>query len=371
MNKNIPAVSIVIPMYNVEKYIGEGLDSILAQTCQDFEVIVVDDCSTDNSCAVVESYIPKFNQHRGGGENRLRLVHSKVNSGSGATPGNIGMRLSRGKYLFFLESDDLMIDNGLETLFKYAEEFQADVVHSDKHYVTDGVTIPKDGWNLRLATKGNFEEVSEVCIMSSDINERVDKFISFKMRWPPWTQLIRRDLLMENNLIFSNLSIAYDVIFTAQLLLAAKTFVLIPDIFYIQRARPTSNSRQSLSTPQIIQKKIGDVLLGIKSFEEIVNKLKPFANAEECKYKLFNFITSLESGYTSQLYKQIPAHLLDEPVRKRIDEIGNNTTLTTFLFSRMNLLTAQLNQQNAVIQQMQAYIQKQNQVIQQLQIQKK
>ena len=64
MNKQIPAVSIIIPMYNAEKYIGECLDSILAQTFTDYEVIVVDDCSTDNSRAVVESYLPKFN---GGG----------------------------------------------------------------------------------------------------------------------------------------------------------------------------------------------------------------------------------------------------------------------------------------------------------------
>ena len=64
MNRKIPAVSIVIPMYNAEKYIGECLDSILAQTFQDYEVIVVDDCSTDNSRAIVQNYLPKFD---GGG----------------------------------------------------------------------------------------------------------------------------------------------------------------------------------------------------------------------------------------------------------------------------------------------------------------
>ena len=72
MKKTIPAVSIIIPMYNAEKYIGECLDSILAQTFQDFEVIIVDDCSTDNSCAIVESYLPKFN--KGGGARRVSFV---------------------------------------------------------------------------------------------------------------------------------------------------------------------------------------------------------------------------------------------------------------------------------------------------------
>ena len=64
LNKTIPAVSIIIPMYNTEKYIGECLDSIFAQTFDDYEIIVVDDCSTDNSCAVVENYIQT---HREGG----------------------------------------------------------------------------------------------------------------------------------------------------------------------------------------------------------------------------------------------------------------------------------------------------------------
>ena len=68
----IPAVSIIIPMYNSEKYIGECLDSILAQTFTDYEVIVVDDCSTDNSRAVVQSYLPKFDE--GGGETQSHLL---------------------------------------------------------------------------------------------------------------------------------------------------------------------------------------------------------------------------------------------------------------------------------------------------------
>jgi len=63
--KTIPAISVIIPMYNTEKYIGECLDSILAQTFTDYEIIVVDDCSKDNSTQIVESYAEKLT--KGGG----------------------------------------------------------------------------------------------------------------------------------------------------------------------------------------------------------------------------------------------------------------------------------------------------------------
>ena len=70
-----PAISVIIPLYNAERYIGETLDSLLAQTFQDFELIVVDDCSTDSSCAVVENYAERF-----GG--RLKLTRMQKKSGS-------------------------------------------------------------------------------------------------------------------------------------------------------------------------------------------------------------------------------------------------------------------------------------------------
>ncbi|MCR5833692.1 MAG: glycosyltransferase family 2 protein [Selenomonadaceae bacterium] len=87
-------VSVIIPLYNVEKYIGEALDSLLAQTFKNFEVIVVDDCSTDSSCAIVENYKEKFN-------GRLTLFHMEENTGSGAMPRNKGLYLSRGEYVTF------------------------------------------------------------------------------------------------------------------------------------------------------------------------------------------------------------------------------------------------------------------------------
>ena len=71
---NQRAISVIIPLYNAEEYVAGCLDSILAQTFQDFELIIVDDCSTDSSCSIVESYILKFN-------GRLKLYHTKKKHG--------------------------------------------------------------------------------------------------------------------------------------------------------------------------------------------------------------------------------------------------------------------------------------------------
>ena len=93
------AVSVIMPMYNTEKYLVESLDSVLMQTFQDFEVILVHDCSTDNSREVAESCLEKF-----GG--RLKIYDNVKNSKAAATR-NRDLQISRGEYVFFFDADDL------------------------------------------------------------------------------------------------------------------------------------------------------------------------------------------------------------------------------------------------------------------------
>ena len=124
-------ISVVIPLYNAEKYVRECIISLLAQTFQDFEVIFVDDCSTDNSVAIVESYAPKF-----GG--RLTLAKMEKNSGSGALPRNKGLSLAKGEYIQFLDADDTLIPTALEELYTLAKEYDADVVYCEKHFMSSG-----------------------------------------------------------------------------------------------------------------------------------------------------------------------------------------------------------------------------------------
>ena len=108
----MPKVSVIVPCYNHGKYLSERLDSILNQTVTDFEVIILDDCSTDNSALVIEAY-SKHNKIS-------HIVHNQVNSGSPFVQWQKGIELAKGEYIWFAESDDFadihFLEKHLETL---------------------------------------------------------------------------------------------------------------------------------------------------------------------------------------------------------------------------------------------------------------
>ena len=131
-NSSSPAISVIIPLYNAEDYLGECIDGILAQTFQDFELIIVDDCSTDSSCEIVESYIPKF-------DGRLKLYHTPKNTGSGVIARNIGLSYASGEYVYNMDNDDLITETALEEMYKLAREYDADVVYCERYYMSSGV----------------------------------------------------------------------------------------------------------------------------------------------------------------------------------------------------------------------------------------
>src|SRR5258707_10731320 len=92
-----PKVSVVIPNYNHARYLRQGVGSVLEQTCQDFELILLDDCSSDDSRSILSSYA---------GDPRVRMEFNEANSGSAFKQWNKGVRLARGKYVWIAESDD-------------------------------------------------------------------------------------------------------------------------------------------------------------------------------------------------------------------------------------------------------------------------
>jgi teichuronic acid biosynthesis glycosyltransferase TuaG len=99
-------ISVIIPLYNAEKFIAETIETVLKQTYQNFEILIVDDCSTDGSVSIVN--------HMAEDDDRIKLIQSDTNFGGPAKPRNIGVEHAKGEYIAFLDADDLWDEKKLE-----------------------------------------------------------------------------------------------------------------------------------------------------------------------------------------------------------------------------------------------------------------
>ena len=113
-------ISIIIPVYNTEKYLKKCLDSIINQTLKSLEIICIDDCSTDNCLHILKEYQLK--------DNRIKIIEQKENKGQGVAR-NLGLNIAEGKYIMFLDPDDWLELNALEILYKKSKETNADIIH--------------------------------------------------------------------------------------------------------------------------------------------------------------------------------------------------------------------------------------------------
>lgn len=120
-------VSVVIPVYNVQNYIKKCLDSVLAQSYKNLELILVDDGSKDDSGSICDTYALK--------DDRIKVIHKKNGGLSDAR--NVGIEQAGGEYITFIDSDDFVAENMIELLYKSMEEHQADVAIGDALHVFD------------------------------------------------------------------------------------------------------------------------------------------------------------------------------------------------------------------------------------------
>ena len=343
------AVSVIIPLYNVEKYIGECLDSLLAQTFTNFEVIVVDDCSTDSSPAIVENYAPKFN-------GRLKLAHMKKNSGGAGFPRNMGIELARGEYIFFLDPDDTITPTALEELYPIAKKFDADVVHCEKWYY-----IPEKFWNnaeyrkqpsINTHPTGEKIFTTKPTVLTDNFERRI---VEYSKRWLTWSvclQFIRRNFIVENEIKFGDFY-CEDLLFTLCEISCAKKYVVAPNIFYNYRSeRENSAVNEKLNVSQNVCKRITALKKGIAYLDKFLNDIDFYSKRPYLKYILFDSFAQEILGYFYEIYAHIPAHALDDLLKK---EFSKDVTpaLRAFIFGSMNvnqLLLFRAQQKVAVLE---------------------
>lgn len=180
-----PKISVIIATYNREKLLQRAIDSVLAQTFKDFELIVVD----DHSDKPPDIKLPD-------GEDRLVAMRLPHNTGYAVRPRNVGIMIARGNYICYLDNDNVYLPNHLEVLYEAITKNQADVVYGDRVYKS---TNPKETkfmgkqsypYDLKQIEQGNYIDTSDILHTIQAIND-IGYWDIFWERKADWLLMVR------------------------------------------------------------------------------------------------------------------------------------------------------------------------------------
>ena len=210
----MPKLSIIIPVYNIEKYISNCLNSILSQSFQDFEVICVNDGSTDNSLLELQKY---RNDER-------VIIIDKKNEGSGVAR-NSALAIARGEYVFFVDGDDWIEENSLQKMVDEADRLKTDIL------VFGGLSYYEDkgqngGYSANKLPKKYLNKVFN----AKDIRKDIFKFPS-----TAWTKLYRREFLQKNDIKFQEIKVGQDQLPFFHSMILAERIAILPKNLYCYR----------------------------------------------------------------------------------------------------------------------------------------
>jgi len=147
-------VSVITPMYNAKEFIAETIQSVLEQTYQNWEMIIVDNCSTDNCKEIVTGFIKK--------DNRIRLIELEYNSGGPARPRNIGLDNAKGEYVAFLDADDTFIIEKLSLQIDYMKKNNLNFCSTDHNFICDNSRLKHTNIITELYKKRNYQKETTI-----------------------------------------------------------------------------------------------------------------------------------------------------------------------------------------------------------------
>lgn len=344
----MPSVSIIIPMYNAERYIKSCLTSAINQSLTDIEIICVDDCSTDKTFDIVMEFARK--------DARIRLSKLPKNSGSASEPRNTGMRLSRGKYIAFLDSDDMYTSTAMEELFNLAEKWKADVVHTEQVYKPENNVIDVDSdTKLNTFSKELGGFCSEPVLETDNLAERVQMF--FKGRFFGWVhnKLFRRDFIMNKDFKFPALKVSEDVIFYFQVICTAPRIVRVPNIMYIYRDNPESLTRKLVDLKESYHALAHLMIEGAKVLDEFMASIPLFVQNPALRQLPLDYLITRHLIWTQRFYENCKPVELDALARQEMKPYcGEHAPFFAYLYGAIHFYRHKLLEYEKTIKELQA-----------------
>lgn len=304
--KNDIDISIIIPVYNSEKYLTECLDSLLNQSLKKIEIICIDDSSTDNSYSILLDYKNK--------DKRIRVFNQEHSNAGDAR--NIGIKKAKGKYLLFLDSDDFFEENLCQTAYYYADYSDADILLFGGYKYNDKTKI-KD----KLPGLLNIEYTPLNRIFSpAEVREHLYHLTSSA----PWSKLFKKSFIVKNKILFQSLTNANDVYFTRiSMTLAKKIFAVNEPLVYYR----VNHGDSSQTT------KHKDPLAFIRAYLKVKKTLEE-KNLYNNYYQTYMnvLITEIVYNYTSTKTEEAKGRIKDYLLNRGLEELGIKTINEDLLY---------------------------------------
>ena len=262
-------ISVIVPVYNVEDYLKEAIESVMKQSYKNIEIILIDDGSKDNSGIICDEYAKK--------DDRIKVIHQENKGLSGAR--NTGLANANGEYIMFLDSDDLFVEESCEKMLKYIEETNADFVTGNYANMDEDGKIWKPVFDQEIYKRYKLS-----------ITDYDKSF--YLMNSGVWNKIFRKSFLDKIGVLFEDRLPAEDAIFTTYCFIKSSNVYYLPDLIYCYRLRNSDSISTNCSK---------NYFLGInKAYGIIYNNFKVnnhldyyrYFYAKSVNYILYKFIDS-------------------------------------------------------------------------------
>ena len=311
MKENI-IISIVIPVYNMEKYLRECLESVCNQTFNNIEIIIVNDGSIDNSKIIIEEYLEK--------DSRIVFI-DKENTGLSDSR-NIGLKNARGKYILFLDSDDYLNKNCCKTLYNEMEQENIDLLRLNYNIIYKDEFIKKN-----ISYKKMGKKIFRLNEYIKNMNKK--NLYNFNV----WSYLFKKEIIENNCIKFDKeLHIGEDDIFTIEYLNYCQKIKVLDKNLYFYRIREGS----STNTASLL--KIRNLILVLEKMKKVlINTNISYENQEYILQRYCAIILFFISKLIKKDIKVIKNIVKKELIKMNISRNLHFKYKYTLLFAKFNL----------------------------------
>lgn len=324
MENDLIKVSVVVPIYGVEKYLHQCVDSILAQTLKNIEIILVDDGSPDKCPQIVDEYAKK--------DSRIITVHQQ-NGGYGCAV-NHGIELAKGEYIGIVEPDDWIEPNMYEKLYHQAKKFNADVCKGGFYKYDSYKKVPDKKWIFEYQNIESFPDNKTFTVKEFPLITGMHASI--------WSSIYNKSFLANNNIKLNQTKEAsyQDFPFMVEVMCCAKRIITVHEYFYHWRVEENQNSSTTSCKPKVMI--MADQC---EKCKELAKKFSLYDVVKEALYIHFyhsnmGFYDMIDEKYKKTYFKKL--HHLFSPLKtdktfqykhfsqeqkKRIKKVINNQFL--------------------------------------------